>query len=137
MINQCPLFAIGRTSATLRRLPWYGIPDPLEHHYIKAAVLKKCGNGRLKSYGYPMGFWKWSVMDQSQLWCLLNMFGSVTDVSADLYITTHTDIGVQSDTISALSIVGWPLDGDGKSVVPTTQRVYSGITLNFWHMVEI
>ena len=137
MINQCPLFAIGKTQATLKRLPWYNLPDPIDHQYFKASVVKKCGDSRLKSYGYPMAMWKWSVMDQAQLYSLLSLFDHVTDTSVDIYLTTHTDIGYQSDTISALAIMGWPMDGDGKTVVPTTQRVYSDITVKFWHIVEI
>lgn len=136
MIQQCPAFAIATTQALLHPLPWYGIPWPVQHAYMNSPIIRRTGNSNLVGYGFPTASWTWTSMDQSQLWCLLDLFPSDDDLSADLWIVTYKDFGYEVESGTFQVKANRPLDGNGKSLVTTTRSVWSGVTVNFWHMIE-
>ena len=137
MQQQCPDYQIGLSSTTMKKVTWYGIPFPSESPFQPYSVVRKCGNGDEKGYGFPSCAWIWEALSQSQLDNLLSLFTNDTDATIDLYIRTYKDTGNQRETADFSAKMFRPLDGNGKTPQPRSRFWYRGISVRFAHMVEI
>jgi hypothetical protein len=136
MIQQCPAYAIATSQALLHPLSWYGIPWPVAHTYILSPIVRRTGNSNLVGYGFPIASWTWTMLEQSHLWNLLSLFPSNDDLSTDLWIVTYKDTGYEAELGTFQVKANRPVDGNGKTLVANTRSFWSGVSMNFWHMIE-
>lgn len=136
-MQQCPDFRIGLTSTTLKDVTWYGLPYPVESPYMPYSVVRKCGNGEEKGYGYPSCTWIWETLSQPQVASILSFFEDDTDATIDVYIRTYKDVGNHRETADYEAKMFRPLDGNGKSLQPRSRFWYAGVTVRFAHLVEV
>lgn len=136
-MQQCADFRIGLTTTTLRDVTWYGIPYPTESPYLPYSVVRKCGNGDEKGYGFPSCIWRWETLSHPQVDYLLSFFPNETDATVDLYIRTYKDVGNKREPADFLVKMFRPLDNQGKTFQPRTRFWYAGISVRFGHMVEL
>ena len=137
MIPKCPEYKIGLTAATMYLLEWHNIPAPISHTYIPYAIVRMDGDGRQRGYGFPTASWTWSLLSQSQLYYLLELFDNDTDASVQVYIYTYKDTGYEADMGTFQCWMHRPVDGQGKSLVPNTRQHWANITITFTRMNEV
>ena len=137
MADQCPEYMIGKTLATLKPLPWYGLPYPISSPYLPVAVVKVCGDMSQKGYGFPSVVWTWSYFSQYHVYTLYDFFDNPTDVSAQVYVRTYKDVGALRDAANFLVQMYKPLDNQGKQLIVGSRFWYSNISAPIRHMVEI
>ena len=133
----CPDYQIGLTATTMQDVTWYGLAYPSEATYMPYSVVRICGNGDEKGYGFPSCTWMWDTMSQPQLDALLSLFENNTDATVDVYIRTYKDTGNHRDAADFSAKMFRPLDGNGKTLQTKTRFWYSGVTIRFAHMVEV
>lgn len=136
-VQGCRDLKIGTTLATLVRLPWRGIPDPLVINYAPWSVQRLTGDMSAKGYGYPTALWAWSVMRQHQLYGLLELFTNDTDASADVYVRTYKDVKFYREPATFQAKIYRPTDGSGKSIVSGSLGSYVNVSLRIAHMIEV
>ena len=132
---ECTDLRIGATAAGLLYLRYRGIPEPDEWVYRPYTVLRTCGSGAIKGYGYPTAAWTWAALDQMPLGKLLAFFAADAAASVLVYISTYTDIGWQRSTTDYTAYMQRPVDGEGKSMYPESLgKVSRDVTFNFTHL---
>jgi hypothetical protein len=136
-MQQCVDFQIGTSATTMRDITWYGIPYPTESPYQPYSVVRKCGDGTEKGYGFPACTWEWETLSQAQLDNLLSFFAHNTDASVDVYIRTYKDTGNERATGDFQVKMFRPMDGSGKTLQGGTRFWYRGVTVRFSHMIEV
>ncbi len=135
----CLDFEIGLTVATRTNIRFRGIPDPDRWTYQPYSTVRVSLDGRSKGYGFPSTQWSWDFLDQRLINVFLGFFDEPGDASVVMHIQTYTDEGVaapeMTDTFEA--IMHRPVDGQGKTIVSESRTpIYSGISINFTHLVS-
>lgn len=133
-------FRIGTSVATLVDLETRGVPNPDTSSFTPYSVVRIDGNGLPKGFGFPTASWEWSALNigQEALDILLSFFDGDDDAGANVFITTRKDTGRgRQEAADFSAIMGRPLDGAGKTVVPRSGGSAIGsLTVEFTHMVE-
>jgi len=135
----CLEFEIGLTVATRINLRFRGIPDPDEWTFQPYSSVRVSLDGRSKGYGFPSAQWSWNFLDQRLLNLFLSFFDETTDASVIVHIQTYTDSGVSAPNMvyTYEAIMHRPVDGQGKTIVSESRTpIYSGISINFTHLVS-
>ena len=135
--SRCRDLKIGTTLATMVRIPWRGIPDPMIITYIPYSVMRITGDMSAKGFGYPVASWAWNVMMQHQLYALLELFDNDTDASADVYVCTYKDVKFYRNPATFTTVLYRPVDGSGKSLVSGSLGSYTNVSAQFVHLIEI
>lgn len=135
----CLDFEIGLTVATRINLRYRGIPDPDRWTFQPYSSVRVSLDGRSKGYGFPAAQWEWDFLDQILLNLFLNLFDETTDASVITHINTPTDSGAGTPNMMYTyeAIMHRPVDGQGKTIVSESRTpIYSGISINFTHLVS-
>ena len=135
----CLELEIGTTVANRINIRYRGIPDPDEWSFNPYSTVKVSLDGRSKGYGFPSAQWAWNFLDQRTLNIFFDFFENSGDASAPIHIKTPRDVGDgMVEMVYAYSaIMHRPVDGQGKTIVSETRTpIYSGIKINFTHLVS-
>jgi hypothetical protein len=132
----CRDYQIGLTVATLHPVSWYGIPIPINNHFLQWSVARLCGDASARGYGFPTDKWVHPSMSQDQLYGYLSFFANITDASVQLFIQTYKDTSSLPVEAIFQTQMYRPVDGDGKNLVPRSAMYWTNVLVNFGHMIE-
>jgi len=135
MSGECTDLRIGATALGLLPLRYREIPEPDQWSFTPYSVVRICGTGRAKGYGFPTASWTWETLDQYALSKLLAFFACDTDAGVELYISTYTDTDRKRQVADYSAMMQRPVDGDGKSMYPRVGgNIFQNVTVQFTHL---
>jgi len=135
----CLDLEIGLTVATRINIRYRAIPDPDRWTFQPYSAVRVSLDGRSKGYGFPSAQWSWDFLDQRTLNLFFDFFDNANDASVPVHIKTYRDVGggVVEMVYSYSAIMHRPVDGQGKTIVSETRTpIYSGVSVNFTHMIS-
>lgn len=133
--SDCLDLRIGTSVADLKYLRYRSIPEPDAWTFAPYSVVRTCGDGSRKGYGYPVCSWSWETMAQDQIAVLLGYFAADSDASVQVYISTYTDTGRARTTTDYTAYMQRPIDGEGRQMYPRALgKVDQNVTITFTHL---
>jgi hypothetical protein len=85
----CPDFKLGLTFAGMLRLPYLGIPDPVQATFNDYPVRNVRGNGLTSGHGFPVAVWRWPNGMTREAW--LSLIAFITGAGSTVYVRTRTN----------------------------------------------